>query len=336
MVGSSSWRSTVRNTLVGSLLVTAVAVADADAETIDVSIPWPDKNFHTQNLKSFAEKAAQRTDGRVEFIINSGGSLGIAGADHLRAVRDGLAGAAEFHSGLQAGDAPLAGIFGVPYLIADYDELAIFAEIARPDFVALLESNGQTLCYMVPWPSQNVFAKVEIDAFGDLAGLKIRTNDATTTAYYGDAGVVTVSMPWSDVVPALASGAVEGVTTSTSSAMDGSLWEFLTHIHRFNHNWAMDWFTISHAALAGMSESDRAAIMDLCREVEPAYWQVSMAQDDENLAKLVEKGMTTVQPSAALLAELRGRATGFWQSLPAQMGPEAEAIVTEFRSKVGR
>lgn len=326
----------VRAVAIGSLVFCSLAAGSAGAQTIDVSIPWPDGNFHTQNLKAFAALAAERTEGRVDFVVNSGGSLGIAGADHLRAVRDGLVGAAEFHSGLQAGDAPLAGIFGIPYLIADYDELATFIEIARPKMVDLLESNGQTLCYMVPWPSQNVFAKVEIDELGDLEGLKIRTNDATTTAFYGSVGVVTVSMPWSDVVPALASGAVEGVTTSTSSAMDGSLWEFLTHIHRFNHNWAVDWFTISHATLEEMSEADREAVTALCDEVEEGYWQVSMAQDDENLAKLIEKGMTEVRPSPDLLAALRGAAEGLWESLPAEMGPEAVEIVAEFRAKVGR
>jgi len=322
--------------LAGMLALGTVAVGGARAEAIDVSVPWPEANFHVQNLKSFADLVQQRTEGRVEFVVHSGGSLGIGGADHLRAVRDGLVGAAEFHSGLQAGDAPLAGIFGIPYLIASYDELATFVEIARPHMTELLESNGQTLCYMVPWPSQNVIAKVEIDAFGDLAGLKIRTNDATTTAYYGAAGVVTVSMPWSDVVPALASGAVEGVTTSTSSAMDGSLWEFLTHIHRFNHNWAVDWLTIGHATLAGMSEADRATVLSLCAEVEQGYWATSRAQDQDNLAKLVAKGMVEVTPSDALLADLRAAAAPFWDSLPADMGPAAVEIVAAFRAKVGR
>jgi len=332
----SPFQVAARAAVGGSLLAAAVAAGSAGAQTIDVSIPWPDGNFHTQNLKEFAALAAERTEGRFEMIIHSGGSLGIAGADHLRAVRDGLVGAAEFHSGLQAGDAPLAGIFGVPYLIADFDELATFVEMARPRMIDLLESNGQTLCYMVPWPSQNVFAKAEIQEFGDLAGLKIRTNDATTTAYYGAAGVVTVSMPWSDVVPALASGAVEGVTTSTSSAMDGSLWEFLTHVHRFNHNWAMDWFTFGHATLAAMSDADREAILQLCSEVEASYWQVAMAQDDENLAALLDKGMVEVIPSDQLRDDLRAAAVQFWETLPAQMGGDAVAIVEEFRGAVGR
>ncbi len=81
------------------LALSTFAVDSARAEAIDVSVPWPEANFHVQNLKNFADFVQQRTDGRVEFVIHSGGSLGIAGADHLRAVRDGLVGAAEFHSG---------------------------------------------------------------------------------------------------------------------------------------------------------------------------------------------------------------------------------------------
>src|SRR5690606_9988661 len=55
----------------GSVLLSMVAIGAASAETIEVSIPWPDSNFHTKNLKAFAELAKERTEGRVEFIVNS-------------------------------------------------------------------------------------------------------------------------------------------------------------------------------------------------------------------------------------------------------------------------
>lgn len=318
-----------------SVLLINCSTAIADTK-INLAIPWPDANFHTENAKEFARLVEERTDGRVSFIIHSGGSLGIAGPDHLRGVRDGLADAAGFHSGLQAGDAPLAGIYGLPYLIANYNELLQFIEISEPHMEALAQENGQYLCYQTPWPSQNVFTTFRIETLEDLKGKPIRTNDAMTTMYYDAVGVVTVSMPWADVVPALASGAVVGVTTSTTSAVDGALWEFLTYVHPYAHNWAVDWLTINDNVMRKLSDEDRRTIEALCDEVRPGFWDVSEQQDDINLKRLVEHGMVEVPPSEELMSALRASAVQFWGPLVDQMGPDAVEIVSTFRDLVGR
>lgn len=319
-----------------SAVFVSICSAAFASTNINLAIPWPDGNFHTKNVKEFARLVEERTGGRVTFVIHSGGSLGIAGPDHLRGVRDGLADAAGFHSGLQAGDAPLAGIYGIPYLIGSYDELLQFIEIAEPHMAALTQENGQYLCYQTPWPSQNVFTTDKIERLEDLQGKKIRTNDAMTTMYYDAVGVVTVSMPWADVVPALASRAVEGVTTSTTSAVDGSLWEFLTYVHPFAHNWAVDWLTINNNVMRGLSDEDRQTIEALCEEVRPAFWDVSKQQDEVNLKKLVESGMVEVPASEDLMTALRANALQFWDPLAQQMGPAAVEIISGFRQMVGR
>ena len=55
-----------------------------------------------------------------------------------------------------------------------------------------------------------------------------------------------VQIPWGETVPALASGAVVGVTTSSVSGVDGKFWEFLKYFYRTNHVWSSQILTVNN------------------------------------------------------------------------------------------
>lgn len=55
-----------------------LGVSAAVAETAwDMSVVWPEGNFHTQNAIAFAEAVKDVTDGEVVITVHSGGALGI-------------------------------------------------------------------------------------------------------------------------------------------------------------------------------------------------------------------------------------------------------------------
>ena len=58
--------------------------------------------------------------------------------------------------------------------------------------------------------------------------------DAMGARFFEALGASPVQLPWGEVVPSLATGAIDGVTTSSSSGVDGSFWEFLDYMNRFN------------------------------------------------------------------------------------------------------
>jgi TRAP-type C4-dicarboxylate transport system substrate-binding protein len=322
--------------LLAVCLGTCFAGGTAGAVDWDQSIVWPATNFQTKNAIAFAEDVKKATNGEVNIIVHSGGSLGIKGPESMRAVRDGLVPIAEFHMAIQAGNVPALGLAEVPFLVNGYKDLRVLYDLIRPEWEKSAQRLKQRICYMVPWPSQNLFTKIPINTIADLKNLKIRTDEKTITTFYAELGANPVAMPWGDVVPSLASGVLDGVTTSSSSGVDGSFWEFLRNVYRLNQKQATDMVTISEAALSKLKPEHREAIMKLCREAEDKFWGISQEEDAAKLAVLKSKGMEVLDPSPELSAELIKRAIPLWDNMLKPMGPGAQQAVAEFRKRTGK
>ncbi len=134
----------------------------------------------------------------------------------------------------QVGEAPMLGIESIPFLVNGYDELAELHTFFRPVVDDVAAANNQKVLYMVPWPAPGIFSKVKTDTLSDLSGVK-KFEATTTTELFNAIGMTAVQMPWGEVVPSLASGTIDGVTTSASSGVDGKFWEFLDYFYPTGH-----------------------------------------------------------------------------------------------------
>ena len=182
----------------------------------------------------------------MQITVHSGGSLGYKGPEHLNAVRDGLVPMADILNIQQVGEAPLLGIEGVPFLVSDASELKELQRFARPEFDNIAAKFNQKILYTVPWPTQYLHCKVKTDTLDGLKNLKIRVPDRQAGDMVNALGMVSVLIPWGETVPALASGAVVGVTTSSVSGVDGKFWEFLKYFYRTNHVWSSQIVTVNN------------------------------------------------------------------------------------------
>jgi TRAP-type C4-dicarboxylate transport system substrate-binding protein len=163
-----------------------------------------------------------------------------------------------------------------------------------------------------------------------LANIRVRTYDKTSTEVYGAAGMTAVQMPWGEVIPSLASGAIEGVVTSSSSAVDGSFWEFLTHGYPTSHSWNMNAMTVNSDSWNGLSADDQAAIEKIASELQPTFWQTARSEDASKMATLTENGMTMGTVSDELHNELVKRATPMREEAIEALGPKAKEILEGF------
>ena len=91
---------------------------------------------------------------------------------------------------------------------------------------------------MVPWPTQYLHLKVKTDTLDGLKSMKIRVPDKNAQDMCAAVGMAPVLIPWGETIPALASGAVAGVSTSSVSGVDGKFWEFLKYVYPTNHTWS--------------------------------------------------------------------------------------------------
>ena len=183
---------------------------------------------------------------------------------------------------------------------------------------------------MVPSPAQYVYLKVQVEDIEGFEGIPVRGADKNTVDIISSIGMDGVVMPWGELLPALASGRVEGVATSATSGVDGRFWEFLDYIYPTNHTWGSNAVTVNMDVWNSISEEDRAAIEAVAAELEPTFWEVSRNSDVKSISTMEAEGMTLVPLSEELLEEVGGRAKtvqdAFFERVPAAK-PIADAYI---------
>ena len=326
-----------RRTTLGALTAAAMLAGQpASAQTTwDLSTVWPDANFHTVNANRFAEEVSEATGGDVVINVRSGGQLGFKGPEHLRAVRDGLIPMADVLNIQQIGDEPVLGAEGVPFLVSSAEELKVLHKYLRPVYEDVAARNNQKILYMVPWPTQYLHMKTEADTLAGLEGTKVRAPDKNAADMLDLMGMSGILIPWGEVVPALASGAVSGVSTSAVSGVDGKFWEFLDYVYPTNHVWSSQMVTVNLDAWNTLSAEDQAAIEAVAAELEPQFWETSVAADDASLATLKENGMTVVEIPAEMMANMREAAAPMLEAFMDRV-PESEEPIRAYLAELGR
>lgn len=314
----------------GAVLALSFIANAALAETKwDMSIVWPEGNFHTQNAMAFADAVKDVTDGEVVITVHSGGALGIKGPEGMAAVRDGLVPIAEILLNQQVGEAPIFGLETLPYLASSLPDIALLHKLYRPKLDEIAASMNQKILYMVPWPGQAVYSPNQINTLEDLKGLTIRVVDANGTDFFGALGATPIQMPWGEVVPSLAAGTIKGVTTSSSSGVDGSFWEFTPFMSTFNWQASSNIMSVNLDAWNALPQEDRDNIEKIAKELEGQFWENSRAEDAKKLAILSEHGMTVTAPSPELKAELIEKAKPLWDAFVSRV-PEAAPIIDAY------
>lgn len=328
----------ITRSLRGAAAVLALSfAATASAQTKwDLAISWPPGNFHTKNAVAFAEAVDRATGGQVKITVHPGGALGLKGPESMRAVRDGIVPIAEYNLPQQVGDAPLFGIENLPFLVDDYDNLRTLHAIIRPEYDKVLARYNQKMLYMVPWPNQYIFSKGAVVNTADAKDVKVRTTDRNTSELVKGIGMVPVQMTFADMMPALASGALGGVTTSATTAVDSRFWEFLKFAYKTNHVWSSNAVTVNLTAFNKLSPEQRAAVEKAARELEPGFWKASQEDDAKSAAVVREHGMQVAPASAALAADLRKAGLAIQEDFAKKTGDPVPALLKEYQARAKR
>lgn len=319
---------------VGVAAALALGTAASAQTRLSLSEVLPDSNFMTENAKTFAEAVNEATDGDVVINVASSGSLGFKGPDQLGAVRDGLTDMADINISQQVGVDPMFGAEGVPFLVESMEDLKLYHEFLRPEIERLAEENNQKVLYMVPSPAQYVYLKTEVDDISDFHGITVRGADKNTVDIISSLGMEGIAMPWGELLPALASGRVNGVATSATSGVDGKFWEFLEYIYPTNHTWGSNAVTINLDSWSRLTPEQQAAVEEVAAELEPTFWEISRQSDLDSIATMTENGMTLVEMSDELRAQISEAGQDVQDEFFARV-PEAKPIADEFLAAKG-
>ena len=332
---------TIRRKLIATILAGAAATllslpATADPIQLNMADVLPDGNFMVQNAKRFAEEVAKETKGEVIINVRPGGSLGFKGPEQMRAVRDGMVPMADILLSQQIGDEPIFGIEGVPFLVNSQADLRALHKFARPELEKIAATKyNQKILYMVPSPAQYLFLKTKTDQLDGLKNLKIRGADKMTVDTVSSIGMAGVLIPFGELIPALASGRVEGVATSATTGVDAKFWEFLKYVYPTNHTWSTNMVNINLNSWKKIPAHHQKTIETIAARLEPEFWAVSTNADVESLKKLTTNGMEVVPVSEAMFAEMRKRAAPLLEEY-LKRAPAAAPFLKDYQESMGR
>lgn len=208
----------------------AVCATGAAAETWDMPMAYSATNFHSATGAQFAACVTAGTGGSLEIKTHPGGSL-FAGGEIKRAIQTGQVHIGErLLSGHQNENA-LFGFDSIPFLATSFEASEKLWDAASGPMTELLESQNLHLLYSVPWPSQGLYFKKEVNSVADMKGIKFRSYNSATARLAELSGMLPVQIEAAEISQAFATGVAESMISSGSTGYDRKVWESLTHFY---------------------------------------------------------------------------------------------------------
>ena len=316
------------------IAIAALALSGAaSAQTKwDLPTPYSDGEFHTRNVKQFAEDVKKNTNGAIDITVHSNQSL-IKHADVLRAVSTGQVNIAEFLLGQFSNEDPVFAADNVPFVAPGYDAALKFYQAQKPVLEKKLQGRGVKLLYAVAWPGQGFYAKDPLKSIADLKGAKMRTYSPLTSRLAELLGATSVQVQVTDVPQMFATGAMTTMVTSSATGTATKAWEFVKNYYRTNAWNPKNVVVVNQRAFSALPQDQQAGILKAAAAAEPRGWEMSKAREKEGDETLSKNGMAVSDASPemkAALAKIGEQMAGEWEK---SAGADGQAILKAYRGK---
>ncbi len=314
-------------------VVLSAVIGTAQAETTwDMPTPYGDSNFHTVNIRQFAEDIREATDGELNITVHSGGSL-IKHPEIKNSVRRGLVPIGELIMSRLANEDPLFEADSVPYLASNYDEAWELWQASKDMLAERLESQRLTLLFAVPWPPQGIYTKFAVETGEELQGVKMRAYNKSSERLAELFGAVPTQVEVPDIPTAFGTGRVDAMITSPSTGANTRAWDYLSH---FNH--AQLWLPknmviVNTRTFEGLPESVQEAIKTAAAEAEKRGWEASKAETDAKIEIMENNGIVVSEPSEALVKRLKEVGATMEQEWLERAGEDGKALIEAYRAR---
>lgn len=281
----------------------AMTASLAAAENWDMPTPYPEGNFHTQNIIQFAEDVEEATNGELTITVHSNGSL-IEHPEIKNAVRGGQVPAGEFLLSLLANENPVFQVDAVPFLATGYEEAGKLWEVSREKTEELLAQQNLKVLFAVAWPPQGIYSVEKLESIDDLSGASFRSYNNTTERLAQLAGAVPTQVEVPDLAQAFSTGRVEAMITSPSTGVNVKAWDFLDY-YADTRAWVpKNIIVVNQDRFDALPSEIQEAVMAAAEEAEARGWEMSMEETETQTQALADNGIEVYEPNEELRASL--------------------------------
>jgi TRAP-type C4-dicarboxylate transport system substrate-binding protein len=313
------------NTLAASAVALTLGQAALAQTSWDMATPYPDAEFHTQNIAQFAEEIAEATGGDLTITVHSGQSL-FKHPEIKRAVQNQFVPIGEILMANLFNEDPIFGADNIPFIATTYEDAAALWEAQRPLVEAKLAEDGIRLLYAVPWPGQGFYTNKPLESGADLDGLRFRTYNATTARMAELLGASPTTIEAVEIPQAFSTGIVDAMVTSGATGARTKAWDFTTEFYDLQAWLPKNMIIVNESAFSALPEAQQQAILDAAAAAEIRGWEMSQSVAGEAVAELA-KNMTVHAPSEALIADLAAVGETMAAEWAERVGAEGQTIL---------
>lgn len=310
----------------------AFSATSVQAANWDMPTPYGDGNFHTVNIKQFADEVREATNGELNITIHSNGSL-IKHPEIKNSVRRGLVPIGEIIMSRLANEDPLFEVDSVPYLASNYEESWNLWQASKGILGERLEKQRLMLLFSVPWPPQGIYTSFTVENGSELRGVKMRAYNKSSEQIANLLGALPTQVEVPDIPTAFGTGRVDAMITSPSTGANTRAWDYLTD---FNH--AQLWLPknmviINAKAFNGLSKEAQAAVMEAAERAEKRGWAASKEETDAKIAIMRDNGIKISEPSEALMKRLKEVGDSMTAEWLERAGADGKKLIEAYQAK---
>jgi TRAP-type C4-dicarboxylate transport system substrate-binding protein len=304
----------------------------ARAQTVwDMTTEYPQSAMSGLGLTTFAQHVAALTAEKLVIRPSFDAAKGIRSADMLTAIAQGRIQAGDAFAGALEAEGAIFALPSLPFLVTSMADARRLADLARPYLAAALQSRGERLLYLTPWPPSGIWSKAPLKAPADLSGLSIRTYDRISSEIFARAGAKATSIGFAETLPRLVDGSINAVLSSGDGDSGRRLWAFLPYFSEINYSLPISVASVNQAAHDGLPLDLREAVDTASRQTETDLWLALSTRLQENHRRMRESGVTIdPDPAPALVAALQSGAAAARQAWCERSGPACQEILGAF------
>lgn len=325
----------LRRTFVGSLFALSVAGGPALAQTPqkwDMPSAYGGNSFIVKSFSDFADDVRARTNGLIDIVVHPGGSL-YAGAEIMRAVRDGQVPIGERFMGAHANEDLIFGLDTLPFLATSQEDAWNLYQASKPALEQALAERNLKLLYTQLWAPQGLYSVREINSVEDMKGLRYRAYDANTQRLAELTGAIPTRTEAAEVAQAFSTGIAEAMTASGAIGISQSIWDFADYFYRVNAWMPKSVVMVNMDIWNGLDDATRTALEEAAADAEKKVWATMLEAEKADNATLAANGMQVLEPSAELAEGLKTIGAQMTEEWIEAAGERGAAIVADYRAR---
>ncbi|MHA3979229.1 TRAP transporter substrate-binding protein [Halovulum sp. GXIMD14794] len=313
------------NMVAGATLAVGLALGAAEASA-QSRIGYVPIETHPvgQAVQFFAERVEEKTEGRVTFETFSGGTLGNE-PQMQSSIQGGFLEVMVGPTSNLVGAFPGFGVFDLPFFFEDHDAVdAVFDGRVGDELFSRLEEQGIVgLAYWDNGFRHMTNALRPIEKVEDIEGLKIRViPNPLFISTFEALGANPVPLPYPELYNALESGTVDAQETPVGLIYSTKFYEVQDYLTLTGHVYSPYVLLASKQWFDGLSDEDRALVLEAAAESEPFQRDLSRGAADKLANEtLIDAGLTLTELPEAEKAKLRDLVAPVIDEFAGAIGP---------------